>query len=103
MDLKVDKDIFITWGKEKNDDSRQSYLNVYLQVLNVLDTKNVMAVYPFTGNPDDDGYLAAAEWQKQINDQLVPQSFTELYSIYVNNPGNYSAPRRIRLGIIFNF
>ena len=103
MDLKVDKDIFITWGKEKNDDNKQSYLNVYLQVLNVFDTKNVMGVYPFTGNPDDDGYLAAAEWQRQINDQLNPQSFRELYSVFVNNPGNYSSPRRIRLGIIFNF
>lgn len=96
MDLRVDKEIFL-----KN--KRESYLNVYLQVLNVLNTKNVMGVYPFTGNPDDDGYLAAAEYQKEINSQIDPISFRELYSIRVNSPYNYSAPRMIRLGLIFNF
>lgn len=96
MDAKVDKEIYF-----KNE--RRSYLNIYLQVLNVLNTKNVMNVYPFTGNPDDDGYLAAAEWQSEIEEQVNPQSFKDLYSIYVNNPNNYSSPRMIRLGLIFNF
>ena len=62
-----------------------------------------MFVYPATGNPDDDGYLAAPEWQREINEQLDPQSYRDLYAIFINNPGNYSAPRTIRLGVIFNF
>jgi outer membrane receptor protein involved in Fe transport len=98
LDGKIDRDINIAWNSK-----RSSYLNVYLQVLNVLDSKNIMAVYSATGNPDDDGYLAAAEYQNQINDQLDPQAFRDLYSIRVNSPGNYSSPRQIRLGIIFNF
>ncbi len=102
LDLRVDKDIDIKMGK-KNGEKREAFLNVYLQVLNLLDTKNVLGVYPATGNPDDDGYLSAPEWQRQINNQTDPVSFRELYDVYVNAPGNYSSPRQIRLGVIFNF
>lgn len=99
IDGRVDKDINISWGEGK----RQSYLNVYVQVLNILDSKNIMGVYGATGNPDDDGYLAAAEFQNEINTQLDSQSFRDLYSILINSPFNYSSPRQIRLGLIFSF
>ena len=98
IDGRVDKDINIQWGEGK----RASYLNVYVQVLNILDSKNIMSVYGATGNPDDDGYLAAAEYQNVINTQLDAQAYRDLYSIRVNSPFNYSSPRQIRLGIIFN-
>ncbi len=99
MDLRIDKEFYLKF-KESSD--RKSYFNVYLQVLNVFDTKNVRGVYPFTGNPDDDGYLAAAEWQKEISSQIDPESFRQLYGIFVDRPGNYTSPRYIRLGVIFN-
>jgi hypothetical protein len=99
IDGRVDKDINLSWGEGK----RQSYLNIYLQVLNILDSKNIMSVYGATGNPDDDGYLAAAEYQTNIQAQLDEQAFRDLYSIRVNSPYNYSSPRQIRLGLIFNF
>lgn len=98
IDGRVDKDINVKWGEGK----RESYLNVYVQVLNILDSKNIMGVYAATGNPDDDGYLAAAEYQNIINTQLDAQAYRDLYSIRVNSPFNYSSPRQIRLGIIFN-
>lgn len=103
LDLRVDKDIYFNLGKAEKENVRKAYMNVYLQVLNLLNTKNVISVYPYTGNPDDDGYLSAPEWQREINSQLDPQSFRDLYSIYVNQPDNYSTPRQIRLGLIFNF
>jgi hypothetical protein len=103
LDLRVDKDINLNFGGDKAKDKRAAYLNVYLQVLNVLDTKNILSVYSATGNPDDDGYLAAPEWQRQINNQTDPVAFRELYEVYANNPGNYSSPRQIRLGVLFNF
>ncbi|HLO91476.1 MAG: TonB-dependent receptor domain-containing protein [Chloroflexota bacterium] len=93
IDGRIDRDINI--GK--------SFLNIYVQVLNILDAKNIMSVYAATGNPDDDGYLAAAEYQNLINTQLDPQSFRDLYSIRINSPGNYSSPRQIRLGLSLNF
>ncbi len=79
-------------------------LEVYFQILNLLDTKNVIGVYPFTGTPDDDGYLVSAEAQAAINDQTSAQSFIDLYNRRVsNNPFNFSLPRRVRLGIAYNF
>lgn len=101
MDVRVDKDIPLTLGK--GDSPKQGNLNIYLSVSNVLNTKNVMQVYPATGNPDDDGYLAAPEWQREINEQLDPQSFRDLYAIFIDRPWHYSSPRTIRLGLIFNF
>ncbi|PID95050.1 MAG: hypothetical protein CSA95_01550 [Bacteroidetes bacterium] len=99
MDLRIDKDFRF----ERKNGKGANYLNVYLQVLNVLDTENVMGVYPATGNPDDDGYLAASEFESQINQQLDPEAYILLYGLRVDNPGNYSSPRRIRLGVSYNF
>jgi hypothetical protein len=62
-----------------------------------------MGVYAATGNPDDDGYLAAAEYQAQIYSQLDPQSYIDFYRIAVNSPYNYSSPRMIRIGLGLNF
>jgi outer membrane receptor protein involved in Fe transport len=98
IDGRIDKDINIQWSEK-----RASYLNIYLQVLNIMDSKNILNVYAATGNPDDDGYLAAAEYQNLINTQLDPQSYRDLYSIRVNSPANYSSPRQIRLGVVLNF
>ncbi len=100
IDARADRDILLTLGE--GDKKKEIYMNVYVQVLNVLNTKNVMGVYRATGNPDDDGYLAAAEWQTQINEQNDPQAYRDLYSIAVNNPYNYSLPRRIRIGVMIS-
>ncbi len=100
MDLKIDRDFFL---KRKDGKKNPHYLNVYFLVLNVLNTQNIMGVYRYTGNPDDDGFLQAPEYQAQINAYVDPASFRDLYSVSVNNPYNYSLPRRMRLGVIFNF
>jgi hypothetical protein len=97
IDAKLDKDIQVKLGK------KDAYFNVYLEVLNVLNSKNILAVYRSTGNPDDDGYLAASEYQAGINAQVNPETFRMLYSYRVDSPYNYSLPRRIRLGVQFSF
>jgi outer membrane receptor protein involved in Fe transport len=97
IDMRLDKDFHPKWGDKK------AYFNVYLQVLNLFNTKNIMGVYSATGNADDDGYLAAPEWQQQIENQLDPQSYRDLYALRVNVPFNYSSPRLIRIGVRFNF
>jgi outer membrane receptor protein involved in Fe transport len=99
VDMRLDRDIFL----KKTAGGRSPYFNVYLQVLNVFNTKNILAVYPATGNPGDDGYLAAAEWQREINEQVDPQSYRDLYALRIDSPFNYSRPRQIRLGVLFNF
>lgn len=101
MDLRIDKNIDLSWGPADN--KKVGNLNIYLQVLNVLNTRNVLNVYRFTGNADDDGYLYAASTQTNIAGQNSEQSFRDLYSIKVNNPSNYSIPRRIRIGVMLDF
>ncbi len=103
MDLRVDKDFYFKSKEKAGDNQKRIYMNAYFQLLNILNTQNIINVYPYTGNPDDDGYLSAPEWQRQINSQLDPQSFYDLYSVYVDSPFNYSMPRQIRFGLIFNF
>lgn len=104
IDMRVDKDFKINWTKGKDGKkAKSSTLNVYVDFQNLLNTKNILSVYRKTGNPDDDGYLAAAEFQSSIQSQTNEQSFRDLYAVAVNNPGNYSLPRRVRLGFILNF
>jgi outer membrane receptor protein involved in Fe transport len=103
IDARLDKDIKVKLGNKDSKNRKDAYVNIYLQVLNLLNTKNIMVVYAATGNPNDDGYLSAAMYQAAINEQLNVQSYRELYSLYINNPSNYSLPRRIRLGATFDF
>jgi hypothetical protein len=103
FDGRLDKDFTLSTRKDAKGNAKELYLNVYLQVLNILNSQNIMGVYAVTGNPDDDGYLASAEYQAQINAQLDTQSYIDLYRIRVNSPYNYSSPRMIRLGASINF
>jgi outer membrane receptor protein involved in Fe transport len=100
LNLRIDKDFDFALTKNKK---KMATLNVYLEILNLLNTANVTTVYPATGSPSDDGYLSAPEYQTQIDQQLDPTAYRDLYSIYINNPGNYSTPRQTRLGLMFNF
>ena len=105
FDLRVDKDFNFTVGGKKEGESkgREMGVNVYLQVLNLLNSKNITDVYPATGNANDDGYLSAPAWQREINSQIDPQAFIQMYQLIVNNGYYYSMPRHIRLGLSFNF
>ena len=103
FDLRVDKDINLKLGGKDGKEGRDAYMNVYFQILNLLNSKNIMGVYNATGNPDDDGYLSAPEYQREIQIQRDPQAYRDLYSLYVNYAGHYSQPRQIRFGVIFNF
>ena len=62
-----------------------------------------MGVYEYTGLPDDDGYLSAAQSQTEIYSQLDPDTYKRMYELYINHPGSYSTPRTLRLGLIFGF
>ncbi|HBF19192.1 MAG: hypothetical protein CMI36_05900 [Owenweeksia sp.] len=86
-------------SKEK----RNQTLEVYVQILNLFNTQNVVRVYPYTGSPDDDGYLASSSAQSQIAQQTNARAFVDQYNRRVANRSNYSLPRRVRLGISYNF
>ena len=100
LNLKVDKEFELTLGSKKK---KPASLDVYIEVLNLLNTMNVVGVYPATGSPKDDGFLSAPEYQSQIANQISPAAYRDLYSTYMNRPFNYSSPRQTRLGVMFNF
>lgn len=104
IDLKVDRNIDIKWGKGEDEDKKEASMNIYIQVLNLLDAMNVINVYQATGNPDDDGFLDAAQWQNFIGAQIDEDAYRDLYwAKLASNPNNFALPRRIRLGIQLNF
>jgi outer membrane receptor protein involved in Fe transport len=98
ISMKLNKEFKIKWN-----DKKSSYLNVYLQVQNLLDAQNIVNVYRATGNPEDDGYLTSAASQNAIDAKNDPDAFRYLYSLAVNNPDHYSLPRMFRAGISLQF
>lgn len=102
VNAQIDKSFTIKMGKE-GEKEKTANLTVYFLVNNVFNTKSVQAVYRFTGNPDDDGYLTAPETQPSINTQIDPVSFRQIYALKAATPVNYSLPRTMQLGVRFNF
>jgi len=103
IDMKIDKDIVLKTGRRNGEDKKTLFLNIYLQVNNLLNTMNILHVYATTGNPNDDGYLSAASSQVALSQQISPQTYEALYKVAVNAPGNYGLPRMIKLGASLNF
>ena len=101
LNLNLDKNWTITKGT--GEDASSYNVNVYFWIGNLLNTRNINSVYRFTGVSDDDGYLAAAQYQPLINSQNNPESFRNYYGMYVDNPFNLGVPRTIRLGVKFDF
>ena len=104
LDLRAQKSFPVTFGKRDGDNvGKKGNLNIYLQVLNLLNAKNVISVYRATGNPNDDGFLTAQSSQSVINNYPSPMAFVDQYNIKINNPSNYSIPRRMRIGVTLDF
>ncbi len=105
FDMKLQKNFDLKLGKKDSKGNRKAYpASVYLQVNNLLDTRNINSVYQFTGNADDDGYLDSAAGQQSASEQENEEAYRSLYALYIaNNPNNYLRPRTIRLGITMNF
>ena len=101
LDMRVNKSFDITWGEGEN--LKSASMNIYFQVQNLLNTANLVNVYQYTGNPDDDGYLNSAVGIGDIANQIDPTAFTDLYSLKLNNPSNYTRPRTVRLGVTLDF
>ncbi|HNE27611.1 MAG: carboxypeptidase regulatory-like domain-containing protein [Saprospiraceae bacterium] len=102
VDMRIDKSFNLSAAGK-----RDLSLNVYLRVSNLLDRRNVVGVYRYTGSPTDDGYLASAEGQtivQSIADQgRNLAAYLDSYSWALLNPGNFTQPRRIYIGAAFQF
>ena len=105
VNMRLDRDIKVKLAEKKEDGTKEKYgyLNIYLEISNLLNTLNVLNVYEYTGNPGDDGFLNFADYQTSISTQNDEEAYRNYYAMYVNSPYNYSLPRTIRLGVMFNF
>ncbi|MFA3784134.1 TonB-dependent receptor domain-containing protein [Melioribacteraceae bacterium 4301-Me] len=103
LDLRVDKTVSIF-----NLD-----VNFYVYVQNLLNTKNVINVYDFTGNAFDDGFLNSADGQQIISQSRYTERFADLYNalnltnrqhiLNVKGVDLFGTPRQLRVGAFINF
>jgi Carboxypeptidase regulatory-like domain/TonB-dependent Receptor Plug Domain len=109
VDVRVDKDFLIANGNKNKNVSqgvkpkRPLYLKAILQVNNLLNTRDVLGVYGYTGRPDDNGYLTSSYGRQFVPQQIDPQSYTDLYKIATNSPGSLNYARTISFALQFNF
>jgi hypothetical protein len=79
-------------------------MTVFIWVQNVFNTRNVLGVFPYTGQPMDDGFLNSQAGQQLVRNQIDAQSYTDLYKILLNSQtNNFGAPRNARIGLRVNF
>jgi hypothetical protein len=99
FDINISKAFQLNRGDAKN----PLRFTAFLWVNNVLNTWNVLGVFPYTGQPNDDGFLTSPQGQLLIKTQIDAQSYTDLYRLLLNSQtGNWNAPRTIRLGVRFS-
>ncbi|MBL0912068.1 MAG: TonB-dependent receptor [Bacteroidia bacterium] len=110
IDLRVYKQFTFKYGGKKVEGKkdlatrRNGNVEIYLLVNNLFNFKNVIGVYRFTGNANDDGFLTSEQTQTYLASIFPsPASFRDMYGMAVNSPYNFSQPRRIRLGATLNF
>jgi hypothetical protein len=110
MDARINKDFTFSFGKKSKDaevaglrTGRPQNLTVFLYVQNLLNTREILSVYGYTGRPDDDGFLTSSFGLQKIPQQINPQSYIDLYKISTNSPGNLNYARTINFGLEYNF
>jgi hypothetical protein len=105
INFRVQKSVTVKLPVSDKEDAKQRSLNMdwYVQFSNLLNIRNVLGVYAFSGQPDNSGYLESPFGPRLINSQLDPTAFVDMYRIREQNPGFLGSPRQIRLGCIFNF
>ena len=104
MNTKIDKEFNVKIGKKKEGkEQRNLNFNIYCQIQNLINAKNILGVYRYTGNPSDDGYLGSPTGVVDVNSRPYPDSYKDLYRAYINRSSNYSKPYSVRFGLILGF
>ncbi|MCF8267709.1 MAG: TonB-dependent receptor, partial [Ignavibacteriales bacterium] len=75
LDLMIGKEFYVT---------KRMRIRLFAEIFNVTDHKNVLYVYPDTGDPD---FTLTGNYSDE----------------YMRDPSNYGAPRTIRLGTSIKF
>ncbi|MBK8055684.1 MAG: carboxypeptidase regulatory-like domain-containing protein [Saprospiraceae bacterium] len=103
-DLNLQKRFPVTISKTNN---KKLYFNAYLRVQNVFDIRNVVNLYKYSNDPDNDGFLQSSFGQDRIkgveDTGRDVQAFLDAYSWRMLAPGNFTLPRRTYVGVIMDF
>ncbi len=99
VNLQLSKGFGINYAKGQ----KQGVLYTFVIISNVLNTENVVSVWPYTGQPNDDGFLSSPRGQQAVSNQINAESYQALYRVINNNPGFYRGPRFAQLGLRFQF
>ncbi len=103
-DLRLDKQMSFNLNPEAK---RSLNANVYLRFENLFNTRNVIDVYNVSQSADDDGFLISEFGLDRLNTVAASgrdvEGYLSSYQWRLLNPGNFAAPRRIYLGVIFDF
>ncbi len=103
VSMQVDKQFNLT----KEGSKRNIGMNLYVRVSNLFDKRNIQGVYTYSGEPNDDGFLNSARGALLLQNATGPgqssSAYLASYQWRMLNPDNYSLPRRIFIGSIFNF
>ncbi|MEM1054471.1 MAG: hypothetical protein AAGI52_03015 [Bacteroidota bacterium] len=77
-----------------------STLEASFEVVNLLSQTNALFVYPTTGLPNDDGFLATSPSQVLgLGTEAEQEAYRSLYSARVRDPLNVGRPRLLRIGL----
>jgi hypothetical protein len=103
-DLNVQKRFPVTINKTT---SKKLWFNAYFRVQNVFNTRNVVNLYKYSNDPDNDGFLQSSFGVDRINGVIETKrdvdAFLDAYSWRMLAPGNYTLPRRMYVGVILDF
>ncbi len=92
LDLRLNKEFTLVSGVDAD---------VYLWIVNVLNTKNITNIYDATGLPNNDGFFSSSDGENYV--ATYGQDGKRLYEYLVDPAGNYGTPRVMRLGVRLNF
>ncbi len=110
IDMRIDKGFRVPTSKP----DKPLSVNLSLRILNLLDTRNVRNVYSVSGSPYDSGFLLSSDGQSTLENirntgEIIveagrdEQAYIDAYRWLAVNPGNFYLPRRIFLGLRFDF
>ncbi len=100
LNLRIDKSFTLT----KPGAGRPLNMNVFFRVSNLLDTRNIINVYNATGSPTDDGWLISPLGQNRAATfGARADAYLASYQTRVLNPNFFSLPRRMFVGMTFDF
>ena len=109
VDLRIDKNFALRNVKKQKDapegikPKRPLYLKAIFTVNNLLNTRDVLGVYGYTGKPDDNGVLTSPYGRQTVPQQVSPQAYSDMYSILYNDPAHLNYARTMSLAVEFNF